>query len=68
LFVNARGLVSKIEDLKQYISERLKIDIIAITETFSNGDVILAELSIEGYTAYRKDRGNFKEGKGKGKG
>jgi len=62
LFVNARGLVSKIDVLKQYVSE-MKIDIIGIAETFLNGDVMLAEISIEGFTAYRKDRGNFKEGK-----
>jgi len=44
----------------------MKIDIIKIAETFLNGHVMLAEISIEGYTAYRKDRGNFKEGKGVG--
>jgi len=56
LFVNAQGLVSKFDVLKQYVSE-MKIDIIGIAiETFLNGDVMLAEISILGYTAYRKDR------------
>jgi len=36
------------------------------TSSFLNGDVMLAETSIEGYTAYRKDRGSFKEGEGRG--
>jgi len=54
LFVNARGLVSKIEDLKQYVSE-MKIDIIGIAETFLHGDVMLAEKSIDGFIAYRKE-------------
>ena len=61
--MNARGLVSKIDVLKQYVSE-MKIDIIEIGETFLHKDVMLAEISIEGYTIYRKDRSNVKEGKG----
>jgi hypothetical protein len=63
--VNARGLVSKIDVLKQYVSE-MNMDIIGIAETFLKEDVMLAEISIEGYTIYRKDRYNFKEGKGGG--
>ena len=61
--MNARGLVSKIDVLKQYVSE-MKIDIIGIASTFLNKDVMLAEICIEGYTIYRKDRCNVKEGKG----
>jgi len=49
-----RGLVNKFDALKQYVSE-MKIDLIGIAKTFLNGDVMLAEISIEGYTAYRKD-------------
>jgi endonuclease/exonuclease/phosphatase family metal-dependent hydrolase len=64
-FVNARGLISKIEILKNYV-DKLKLDIIGIAETFLNDEVMQAEISIDGYCMYRKDRGNFKEGKAGG--
>ena len=38
LFVNVRGLVSKIELLRKY---GMKIDIIGVAETFLNNDVII---------------------------
>ena len=44
----------------------MKIDIIGIAETFLNKDVMLAEISMEGYTIYSKDRCNVKEGQGGG--
>jgi hypothetical protein len=64
-FVNARGLISKIDVLKNYVAE-LKLDVIGIAETFLNDEVMLSEISIEGFTIYRKDRCNFKEGKAGG--
>jgi len=60
--VNAQGLVSKTDFLKQFVSE-IKIDIIGITEIVLNKDVMLAVISIEGYTIYREHRCNVKEGK-----
>ena len=42
------------------------IDIIGVAETFLNDDVMQAEVSIEGYTIYRKDWCIFKEGKAGG--
>jgi endonuclease/exonuclease/phosphatase family metal-dependent hydrolase len=65
LFVNARGLISKIDILKAYVKE-MGLDIIGVAETFLSDDVMQAEISIEGYTMYRKDRCNFKEGKAGG--
>jgi len=65
LFVNARGLISKIDILRTYVKE-MGLDIIGVAETFLSDDVMQAEISIEGYTIYRKDRCNFKEGKAGG--
>jgi hypothetical protein len=65
LFVNARGFISKIDILKTYIYE-MELDIIGVAETFLNDDVVQAEINIEGYKIYRKDRCNFKKGKAGG--
>jgi hypothetical protein len=65
LFVHARGLTSKIDILKNYV-DKLKLDIIGIAETFLNDEVMPSEISIDGYSMYRKDRCNFKEGKAGG--
>ena len=65
LFVNARGLISKIDILKTHIYE-MGVGIVGVAETFLNNDVLPAEISIEGYSMYRKDRCNFKEGKAGG--
>jgi len=64
-FVNARGLIGKIDILKNYV-DRLKLDIIGVAETFLNEEVMQAEISIDGYSIYRKDRCNVKEGKAGG--
>jgi len=61
-FVNAQGLTSKTDILKNYV-DKLKLDIIAIAETFLNVEVLQTEVSIDGYSIYKKDRCNFKEGK-----
>ena len=64
-FVNARGLVGKIDILKNYV-DKLKPDLIGLAETFLNEEVFQAEISMDGYSIYRKDRCNFKEGKAGG--
>ena len=61
-FVNARGLVPKIELLRNY-AITMNLDIIGIAETFLVKDVMQAEISIDGFTSYRKDRNSFEEGK-----
>jgi len=44
----------------------MEIVIIDVAETFLNNDVMPAEINVEGYTMYRKDRCNFKEGRAGG--
>jgi len=46
--------------------DKLKLDIIGKAETVLNNEVLQAEISIEGYSIYRKDICNFKEGKAGG--
>jgi hypothetical protein len=53
--VNARGLLSKIDVLREYAVER-NLHIIGIAETFLDNRVDDAEISIYGYKSYRKDR------------
>ena len=52
MFVNARGLIRKIDILKTYVYE-MGLDIIGVAETFLCDDLMRAEISIEGYTVYR---------------
>jgi len=44
----------------------MEIDIIGVAETFLNKDITPAEINIEGYTMFKKDRCNFKEGRAGG--
>ena len=64
-FVNARGLRSKIDILQEYASV-YNLDIIGIVETFTNKDIPSAEIAIDGYKIYRKDRDEIKDCKGGG--
>ena len=41
----------------------MKTDMIGVAEIFLNADVGQAEISIEGYSKFRKDRCQFMEGK-----
>jgi endonuclease/exonuclease/phosphatase family metal-dependent hydrolase len=60
--VNARGLLSKIDVLREYAVER-NLHIIGIAETFLDNRVDETEISIYGYKSYRKDRYVVKEGR-----
>ena len=51
---NARGLLSKIDLLKDY-AITMKLDVIGIAETLLDKDVMQAEISIDGFTSYGKD-------------
>ena len=55
IYMNARSIVNKIKELKVMIEEE-NVDIIAITETWLNDNVTDDEVSINGYTLFRKDR------------
>jgi hypothetical protein len=54
-FLNARGLLGKLDELKLLIHE-LGLDIIGIAETWLGEEVENVEIMIEGYKIYRKDR------------
>jgi hypothetical protein len=62
VFLNARGLLGKLEELKVLAMEKA-LDIIGITETWLTGDVDNAEIAMEGYTVFRRDRYEVKMGK-----
>ena len=55
IYMNARSIVNKIKELKIMIEEE-NVDIISITETWLNDNVTDDEVSINGYTLFRKDR------------
>ena len=55
LYTNANGLVSKLTELKVLVSEN-NIDIMCVTETHFSEELVEAELSISGFTAFRGDR------------
>jgi len=55
--------LSKIDILTSLFVDKLKLDIIGIAETFLIDEVLQAEISIDVYSIYRKDRCNFKGGK-----
>jgi len=52
-FVNARGLLSKIDNLRDYAIQ-LNLDIIGVAETFLNDKISQSEIGIDGYTIYRR--------------
>ena len=57
-YTNANGLTNKIDELKLILSTSNDIDIICITETHLNSDILDAEIYIDGFSLYRNDR-NF---------
>lgn len=62
VFVNTRGLLSKIDLLREYVLNK-SLDVKCVAETFVNSEVLPAEVYINGYKPCRKDRCNFKAGK-----
>lgn len=61
-FLNARGLLGKLDELKVMIFE-LGLDIIGISETWLSEEVENVEITIDGYRLFRKDRFTVKKGK-----
>jgi hypothetical protein len=58
-FLNVRGLLGKLDELKVLIYES-GLDIIGIAETWWGEGVENVEIMIEGYKIYRKDRSQIK--------
>ena len=65
LYTNANSIVGKVDELRQRISNS-NYDIIAITESWAKNDVGDAELKIDGYLMYRKDKAADSRAKGGG--
>ena len=55
-YTNASGLINKLDELKIILSKSPDIDIICISETHLNSDILDSELNINGYEFFRKDR------------
>ena len=53
--LNARSIINKKTELNIMVDD-IKPDIIGITESWANNDIIDAELGLEGYVMFRKDR------------
>ena len=54
-YTNANSLTGKMDELRERISGK-SYDVIAITETWANHGITDAELSLDGFNLYRKDR------------
>ena len=55
VFLNARSIINKKNDLNIMVDD-IKPHIIGITESWANSDITDAELGLEGYVMFRKDR------------
>ena len=64
-FLNARGILNKMDELKIRIEEN-DWKIIAIAETWLTQSIDLAEIHVDGFKCYRKDRCCVKPGEGGG--
>ena len=53
--INARSIINKKNELNIMVDD-IKPHIIGITESWANNDVTDAELGLEGYVMFRKDR------------
>ena len=53
--VNARSIVNKENELNIMVDD-IKSHIIGITESWAHNDITYAELGLEGYVMFRKDR------------
>ena len=53
--LNARSIINKKDELNIMVDD-IKPHIIGITETWANNDITDAELGLEGYAMFRKDR------------
>ena len=53
--LNARSIINRKNELNVMVDE-IKPHIIGITESWANNDITYAELGLEGYVMFRKDR------------
>ena len=55
IYVNAHSIIKKVDSL-QTVIWAIQPDIIGITESWANSDIADAELMVQGYDLFRKDR------------
>ena len=55
-YTNANGLHNKIDELKLILESTPQIGVICLTETHLNEEILDAEIHIDGYVMFRKDR------------
>ena len=65
LYTNACSLLNKLDELRQRATD-YGIDIIAVSETWATEELLDAELSIDGYALFRRDRKSDRFSKGGG--
>ena len=65
LYTNAQSIVKKLPELRLYITEE-DPDIVAITESWTSDNNPDSEISIDGYTLFRKDRKHINKTRGGG--
>lgn len=61
--MNARSLTGRFDQFESWICN-VNPDVIAITESWTNDKILDSELSLPGYTMFRKDRPGNREGGG----
>ena len=54
--LNARSIINKKTELNIMVDDIKPHNIIGITESWANNDITDAELGLEGYVMFRKDR------------
>ena len=55
-------MINKLDTFRATV-ESIKPDIIGVTESWANNEVLDSELGVEGYVMFRRDRDVKKEGK-----
>ena len=63
MFFNARSIINKLDLLKATICD-LNPDLVGITESWATGNILDAELSLDGYQMFRWDRSTGNRGGG----
>ena len=61
MFFNARSIINKLDLLKATICD-LNPDLVGITESWATGNILDAELSLDGYQMFRWDRSTGNRG------
>jgi len=64
-YTNACSLLNKLDELRQRVTD-CRVDIIAVSETWATEEISDAELAIDGYALFRKDRRTDRLTKGGG--